>query len=121
MIIFTFCRLSSFAGGAGGGCTPAANTACGSATSLSIGSACVNGTTCGGTAPVSTTCTSTQTAAVWYSFTATSTFLAVVINSVSGNCYFSSGVFSGSCGSLTQLSCQTGAPLNDSHGLLALL
>ena len=39
--------------------------------------------------------------------------------SVSG-CYFSSSIFSGNCGSLVELNCESGAPSNDSHFLSGL-
>ena len=95
------------------------NNSCANAISLTVDAACTAGTTCASNT-VTTSCAS-QSNGVWYSFVATATDLVVIIESVSGGCYFSSAVYSGSCGSLTELDCQTNAPLDDIYSLTGLV
>jgi len=110
--------LLSFSGYAGGGCAAAPNNSCANASPLTVDAACTSGSTC---APntVNTNCAS-QSNGVWYSFVANATSLAVMIEAVSGGCYFSSAVYSGGCGSLTELDCQTNSPLDDIYSLTGL-
>ena len=108
---------------AGGACTGnATNTTCASSTPLTPGAACVNGTTCGGGSGVAASCFTGSTCS-WYSFTATGTNMYVNIDvTATGGCYIRSNVFSrsGACSGLTDISCQIGAPIDDSHSLTGL-
>jgi len=98
--------VNVFAGG-GGGCSPnATNISCGTAVSLTVGNPCVSGTTCNGNTPTASSCNGGMSEGVWYSFVATSTDMEVNITSVtSDGCDISSTVFSGSCGALTEVTC----------------
>ena len=97
------------------------NLSCAQATPLVVGDPCINGSTCNGDPPTATSCNGGMTEGTWFTFTATDTEMNVYINHVSNTgCYYSSSVFSGSCGSLTELSCESGAPLNDAHVLSGL-
>jgi hypothetical protein len=116
--------LSSYSSFAGGGCTPATNTSCATAIALTANAACISGTTCSGGTQSASTCLYTGSQCVWYSFTATATNMVVSIgNVVSSGCHISSNVYSstGACAGLTQISCQSGAPLDDIHSLSGLI
>ena len=108
---------------AGGACTGnATNTTCASNTPLTPGAACVNGTTCGGGSGSAASCFTGSTCS-WYSFTATAANMFVNIDvTATGGCHIRSNVFSrsGACSGLTDISCQTGAPLDDLHSLSGL-
>jgi len=101
---------------------PAANAApandnCSAATTLTPV------TTCGGTAgtlagatvsgpSVSSSCSGTPGADVWYSFTATSAFPTITLSGVGANiCTPYIQLFSGACGSFTELACISGTSL----------
>jgi trimeric autotransporter adhesin len=92
------------------------NDNCSGATVLTPGTSCVNtaGTLAGATASspsVSSSC-STPGADVWYQFTATSAFPTITLSSVGSNiCISYIQLFSGSCGSFTELSCASGTSL----------
>ena len=102
------------------GCT-VTNLSCALATPLNVGDPCVNGSTCNGNTPEPSSCNAGMTEGTWFSFVATEPDLNVYINHVSNTgCFYSSTVFSGSCGSLTELNCESGAPLNDAHVLTGL-
>jgi trimeric autotransporter adhesin len=101
---------------------PAANSApsndnCSGAINLTPGTTCVNtaGTLAGATVSspsVSSTCTGTPGADVWYSFTATSPFSTITLSSVGTNiCTPYIQLFSGSCGTLTEITCTSGTSL----------
>ena len=115
------CLFSFFSYGGGGGCTPATNISCGSAVNLSVGSSCTNGTTCGGGPIEPISCPTGSTEGVWYSFTASSTDMNVLVDLItSDGCTNATSVYSGSCGSLTEIGCQSGAPLDDAIPLSGL-
>ena len=48
LTVFVLFSIKGFAGGGGGGCTPTTSGSCATAVPLTVGAACVNGTTCGG-------------------------------------------------------------------------
>jgi len=106
---------------AGGACTPAvSNGSCANAAVLTVGAACTNGNTCGGSTTTGTSCMSgIYVDCAWYKFQATSTTMFINIDNISANgCITGSSVFSGngsssSCGSLTQLDCESGGGLDD--------
>lgn len=106
-------------------CSPGtSNPNCATNTPLTIGAPCITGTTCSGSLPsLSGTCLSGALECSVYSFVATSTNMYVLItfNSSSG-CHIRSTVHSatGSCVG-TQISCQTGAPLDDLHSFTTLI
>jgi hypothetical protein len=109
----------------GGGCSPAAtNGSCALAIDLVPGAACVAGTTCAGGAQAASTCLYTGSQCAWYRFTATATsmFVNIAVTATSG-CHISSNVYSatGSCAGLAQISCLSGAPLDDLHSLTGLV
>ena len=120
-IVLSF-SLFSVKGYAGGACTPTTNGSCATAVPLTVGAACVSGTTCGGgAASGSSACIGAGYECEWYSFVATATDMYVGVNETAHTgCYNRTEVFSGSCGSLTSLSCMSGAPFNDVHGLTGL-
>ena len=102
------------------GCT-VTNLSCALATSIIVDDPCVQGSTCNGGPPTLTSCNAAMTEGTWFTFVATDPEMSVYINHVSNTgCYYASSVFSGSCGSLTELSCESGAPLNDAHVLSGL-
>ena len=102
------------------GCT-VTNLSCALATPIVVDDPCIQGSTCNGGSPTLTSCNATMTEGTWFTFVATDPEMNVYINHVSNTgCYYASSVFSGSCGSLTELSCESDAPLNDAHVLLGL-
>lgn len=106
--------------GYAGGCTPTTSPTCATAIPLVMNGACVNGTTCGGGVPIATTC-GTNTQATWYSFTATSTNHTVFIDGLTtSGCDIISSVFSGACGSLTQVACLQNGAMDDTYNLTGL-
>ena len=108
--------------GGGGGCTPTTSPSCATAVSLTSGDPCVNGTTCSGNgAGTPSACIGAGYECSWYSFVATAAdmFVDIAMTANSG-CHFRTEVFGGNCGSLTSLSCQSGAPLDDLHSLSGL-
>lgn len=107
-----------------GGCAPAStNTSCATATTLTPEASCINGTTCGGGTQSASSCLYSSSQCSWYSFTATGTnmYVSIDITSTSG-CHISSNVYrrTGACSGLTEISCQSGAPLDDLHALSGL-
>ncbi|HEX6170010.1 MAG TPA: hypothetical protein VFZ33_09965 [Chitinophagaceae bacterium] len=101
---------------------PAANAApsndnCSGATTLTPVTSCGStaGTLAGATVSspsVSSSCSGTPGADVWYSFTATSAFPTITLSSVGSNiCTSYIQLFSGSCGSFTELACVSGTSL----------
>ncbi len=119
VISFSFFSIKGYAGGP---CTPIANNSCGNAVSLTSGNPCVNGSTCSGGVPAaSSACIAGAYECSWFSFVATGTdmFVDIPLSATSG-CHFRTEVFSGNCGSLTSLSCQSGAPNDDLHALSGL-
>jgi hypothetical protein len=118
-IAFSLFSVKSYAGG----CAPnTTNGTCATAVSITAGGACVSGTTCGGVAPSgSSACISGAYECSWYSFVATATDMyASVDMTANDGCFNRTEVFSGSCGSLTSLSCASGAPFEDIHTLTGL-
>ena len=87
------------------------NDNCSGATTLTPGTSCVTtaGTLAGATvsAPsVSSSCAGTTGVDVWYRFTATSAFPTISLSSVGSSiCTTNIQLFSGACGSLTEISC----------------
>ena len=105
--------------------TPPSNDACSGAITLTPGAAgagCSStaGTLAGATVSspsVSSNCTSSPGADVWYVFTATSPFNTISLNTIQSSIQTNTGyleLYSGTCGSLTSLNCNsgTGATLN---------
>lgn len=94
-----------------------ANDNCAGATTLTPGSSCVNiaGTLGGATVSspsVFSACSGTPGADVWYRFTATSAFPTITLSGVGADiCTSYIQLFSGSCGSLTEISCINGTSL----------
>ena len=126
LTVFVLFSIKGFAGGGGGGCTPTTSGSCATAVPLTVGAACVNGTTCGGGAsdPASS-CIGAGFECEWYSFTATATAMFVQLTNVStSGCYNRSEVFNdgggAGCGGLASISCVSGAPLDDMHSLTGL-
>ena len=104
-------------------CTPAANPFCFAPINLTVGGACVNGTTCNGMGFVPSTCNIGDNQGVWYTFVATDPSMTVDIDLIaSDGCDFSSTVYTGVCTvSIIQLSCLSGAPSDDDHVLTGLI
>ena len=104
-------------------CTPAANPFCFAPTNITVGGACVNGTTCNGTGFVPSTCNTADNQGVWYSFVATDPSMTVDIDLITNSgCDFSSTVYAGICTSgIIEISCLSGAPSDDSHILTGLV
>ena len=101
-------------------CSPT-NTSCSSAIALTSNSACINGSTCGGGAVEPLSCPTGSTEGVWYSFLATQTDMNVFVQLITTTgCYFATSVYSGSCGSLTEIGCESAAPANDAITLSGL-
>lgn len=119
LIAFVILNTNLYAGGA---CSPAStNTSCAGSTSLTSGAACVNGTTCQGGTQSASSCLFAGSECSWYSFTASAASMYVNIDvTATGGCHISSNIYSGSCASLTEISCQSGAPLDDLHSLTGL-
>ncbi len=104
---------------------PPSNDDCVNATPLTIGAACINGTTVGSTvqAGESFGCNAGATQSVWYSFVATSTKMFITIDRTAGSgCYLSSSVQRGSCLPSTIISCEdaAGGPTMNIHNLIGL-
>ena len=122
--IFTVIAVAflSFLGYAQPGCSPATtNGNCLAATTLVVGDPCVAGTTCGGSGQLGS-CLYTGSECSWYSFTATATAMFVNIEVTANNgCHISSNIIesTGSCVG-TEISCQSGTPLDDLHSLTGL-
>ncbi|KJS06880.1 MAG: hypothetical protein VR77_03450 [Flavobacteriales bacterium BRH_c54] len=106
-----------------GGCAPTTtNGTCPSATTLTPGAACINGTTCSGGAQAASSCLFAGSECSWYSFTATGTSMFVNIDvTATAGCHISSNVYAatGSCVG-TEISCLSGTPLDDLHSLSGL-
>jgi hypothetical protein len=119
-VVFSFFNLKSYAGG----CSPSTTVGtCATAATLTPDAACTNGTTCtGGTGSTAGACIpATGYECSWYKFVATASAMYVnVAYTATSGCYSRTTVFSGSCASLTSLSCMTGAPLDDVHNLTGL-
>ncbi len=86
-----------------------ANNDCASATSLTVGAACVNGTTASATSQageVTPSC-GVVSQSVWYSFTAASTDMTIITQKNSGACLGRLAVYSGGClpGAGSELAC----------------
>lgn len=104
-------------------CSPTTtNGTCPTATALTVGNPCVNGTTCGGGAQAASTCLFAGSQCSWYTFTATSAnmFVYIPVTATDG-CHISSNVYrsTGPCIG-TEVSCLSGAPLDDVHTLTGL-
>lgn len=106
-----------------GGCSPpASNGTCPTAIALTVDGECMNGTTCAGGAQAASSCLYAGSQCAWYSFTATATNMYVNIGvTATSGCHISSNVYraTGPC-VLTQISCLSGAPLDDMHSLTGL-
>ena len=104
-------------------CTPSTpNPDCITALTLTVGGACVNGTTCGGAAETASTCLYAGSECSWYEFTATATnmYVQIEVTSTSG-CHISSNVYEATAPCVgTEISCLSGAPLDDVHSLTGL-
>lgn len=120
LLFFSSISVQSFAGGA---CTPSTNTTCATATNLTVDASCISGTTCSGGAQSASSCLYTGSECSWYSFTATGTnmYVSIDVTATSG-CHISSNVYrrTGACSGLTEISCQSGTPLDDLHALSGL-
>lgn len=104
-------------------CSPTTTSgSCGSVQSLTVGASCVTGTTCGGgPSDPAGSCLASGAECSWYSFTASANDMFVEIDvTYTDGCHIRSSVYSGSCGSLTEISCESGAPLDDMHSLSGL-
>ena len=94
-----------------------ANDNCSGAVVLTPGSICSSTAgTLGGATPsspsVSSTCSGTPGADVWYRFTATSAFPTISLSSVGSSiCTTYIQLFSGACGSLSEIQCNNGTSL----------
>lgn len=123
-LLTTFFILVSLSVHAGGACSPVAtNTTCATATNLTVGAACINSTTCGGSAELTPSCLFAGSECSWYSFTATAANMIVTVDvTTTDGCNISSNVYSrtGACAGLTQISCLAAAPLDDIHVLSGL-
>lgn len=105
-------------------CVGSTNPTCATAAALTVGAACVAGTTCSGGAQGASTCITAGSQCSWYSFVATAAEMYVQIDyTSSGGCFFSSNVYSstGPCAGLTQLNCQSGTPLDDFYSFTTLV
>jgi hypothetical protein len=106
------------------GCSPpATNTSCATAVALTVDANCINGTTCAGGPQSASTCLFAGSQCVWYRFTATATSMYVNVDvTATSGCHISSNVYSstGPCTGLTQISCLSGAPIDDMHPLTGL-
>ena len=114
--------LHSFQGYAQPGCSPAtANGTCPTGTALVVGDPCISGTTCSGSLQLGS-CLYADSECSWYSFTASATdmFVNIEVTSTDG-CHISSNVIeaTGTCVG-TEISCQSGTPLDDIHVLTGL-
>lgn len=92
--------------------TTAPNDNCASATSLTVGVACVTQSTCSATIEVgepAPICDVTQDQTIWYTFVATNENMTTIIDINGSSCFVTSAVYSGTCGSFTQLSCADNA------------
>ncbi len=89
-------------------CSAAANDNCANAIALTVNAACVTGRTCGSleVGEPTPSCDVTQTASVWYTFVANATTMTVTVDQTGGGCFGTSAVYSGTCGSFTELNCQ---------------
>lgn len=125
LILFFSLIIHSKTTYAGGACSPVAtNTTCATATNLTVGGACINSTTCGGSAELTPSCLFAGSECSWYSFTATATDMIVTVDvTTTDGCNISSNVLSrtGPCAGLTQISCLAAAPLDDVHILSGLI
>lgn len=114
-----FCSLNSFAQP---GCnTSTTNGTCLTAVPLVVDDPCISGTTCSGGGEVGS-CLYAGAECSWYSFTSTSTDMYVIIDVIATDgCHISSNVTeaTGSCVG-TEISCQSGTPLDDTHVLTGL-
>lgn len=121
VLIFSFFSFTSSAGGGGGGCSAISNISCATATTLTPGDPCVVGSSCSGGATGAGSCLYTGECA-WYEFTATASSMYINIAHTGGGCHMSSAVYEqsgGSC-SMTEISCQSGTPLDDVHSFTTL-
>ena len=102
-------------------CDPT-NEICANAIPLTVGAACVNGSTCGGGSVESFSCDpGSQNEAVWYSFTATQTEMLLTASTTQiGGCAIVTSVFSGTCGSLTEIDCNNDVDDNSAIALTGL-
>lgn len=105
-------KMNGFSGG-----SPAGANVCAAAISLSgasSGSTCTNYTLAGSTItgdPLATCNTTTENTSTWYSFVANATNMTVMGDNAATSgvsCSHSVAVYSGSCGSLTQIGCSFG-------------
>ena len=108
----------------GGACNPAsASPTCATAIPLTVSASCINGTTCQGSAELSSSCLFSGSECSWYSFvpTASDMFVSIIITTFSG-CHISSNVYesTGPCAGLVEISCLSGTPLDDLHALTGL-
>lgn len=105
-----------------GGCTPIANNSCANLQMLTVGANCTTGTTCDGNGAAGSSCLYAGSECAWYGFTATATemFVNIDVTATSG-CHISSNVYesTGSCAGF-EISCVSGAPLDDFHALTGL-
>lgn len=118
LFIFILSPIFCFAGG--GPSYPTAGETCVTPSALTPNSACAGWSTAGSntTGDPVPSCKSPQTQTVWFSFTATSTDMVYTIDNQTAKCTSTSAVYSGGCGSLTEISCTymtsvlTSIPLN---------
>ncbi|MFT5778352.1 MAG: hypothetical protein ACI837_001308 [Crocinitomicaceae bacterium] len=106
-------------------CSPSStNTLCSAATPLTVGASCINGTTCDGGAQSASSCLYGGSECSWYSFVATGTDMFVDISvTATDGCHISSNVYAATGGGGcigAEISCQSGAPLDDLHALTGL-
>ncbi|MFT5860247.1 MAG: hypothetical protein ACI865_002355 [Flavobacteriaceae bacterium] len=119
VFIFSVFSFTSLAGG--GGCTAISNISCATATTLTPGDPCTVGSSCSGGSTGAGACLYTGECA-WYEFTATAATMYINIDHTAGGCHMSSAVYEqsgGSC-SMTEISCQSGTPLDDLHSFTSL-
>lgn len=119
-LVLVFNLTSVFGGGA---CSPASvNSSCLVSTNLIVNDPCINGTTCGGTPELMSSCLYSGSECSWYSFTASSSdmFVSIEVTTFSG-CHISSNIYesTGLCAG-NEISCLSGSPLNDLHSLTGL-
>ncbi|MDX2359673.1 MAG: T9SS type A sorting domain-containing protein [Crocinitomicaceae bacterium] len=119
-ILFSFSLLAQPS------CSPSSvSPACASAIPLVVGGPCINGTTCNGGAQFASSCLYAGSECSWYSFIATATdmFVSIDVGATNG-CHISSNVYdAASCMGIsvpTEISCQSGTPLDDLHSLTGL-
>ena len=120
LLFFSFTSLAG-GGGGGGGCSAISNISCATATVLTPGDPCVVGSSCSGGATGAGSCLYSGECA-WYEFTATASSMYINIDHTAGGCHMSSAVYeqSGGACSMNELSCQSGAPLDDSYSFTTL-